>query len=103
VAAVVAHRLAEQAGRHAETDAAHHARESTGGQARRAVSRGGVAGADAEVQRLLSLQLSVLGAVRFARERVLPLVYEIGERWASERLGVGSEHLSPLAFEPRKR
>jgi hypothetical protein len=45
----------------------------------------------------------VLGAVRFARERVLPLVYEIGERWASERLGVGSEHLSPLAFEPRKR
>lgn len=48
----------------------------------------------AEVQRLLSLQLSALGPVRFAREFALPLVCEIGERWASERLGIASEHLA---------
>lgn len=48
----------------------------------------------ARVQHLLSLQLSALGPVRFAHEFALPLVREIGERWASERLGIASEHLS---------
>ena len=47
-----------------------------------------------ETQRLLSLQLSALGPVRFAREFACPLVREIGERWAEERLGVPSEHLA---------
>jgi DNA-binding transcriptional MerR regulator len=47
-----------------------------------------------ETQRLLSLQLSALGPVRFAREFACPLVREIGERWASGRLGVPAEHLA---------
>jgi DNA-binding transcriptional MerR regulator len=48
----------------------------------------------AEVQRLLSLQLSALGAARFAREIALPLVREIGERWANGQMGIASEHLA---------
>jgi DNA-binding transcriptional MerR regulator len=48
----------------------------------------------ARVQHLLSLQLSALGPVRFAQEFALPLVGEIGERWASQQMGVASEHLS---------
>lgn len=47
-----------------------------------------------EAQRLLSLQLSALGAVRFARELACPLTREIGERWANERMGISSEHLA---------
>jgi DNA-binding transcriptional MerR regulator len=47
-----------------------------------------------ETQRLLSLQLSALGPVRFAREFACPLIREIGERWATERMGVPSEHLA---------
>jgi DNA-binding transcriptional MerR regulator len=48
----------------------------------------------AEAQRLLALQLAALGASRFARETALPLVREIGERWAHRRLSVASEHLA---------
>jgi DNA-binding transcriptional MerR regulator len=48
----------------------------------------------AEAQRLLGLQLSALGAGRFAREVALPLVREIGELWAGERIGIASEHLA---------
>ena len=48
----------------------------------------------AEAQRLLSLQLSALGPVRFARALVLPLIREIGERWADGRIGVAAEHLA---------
>jgi DNA-binding transcriptional MerR regulator len=48
----------------------------------------------AEVQRLLSLQLSALGAARFAREIALPLVHEIGDRWANGQMGIASEHLA---------
>jgi DNA-binding transcriptional MerR regulator len=48
----------------------------------------------AQAQRLLSLQLSALGPVRFAREFAMPLVREIGERWADRRLSVASEHLA---------
>ena len=46
-----------------------------------------------EVQRLLALHVSALGAVRFAREVGAPLAREIGDRWAADRLGVASEHL----------
>jgi DNA-binding transcriptional MerR regulator len=52
----------------------------------------------AEAQRLLSIQLSTLGPLRFARELALPLVYEIGERWVSRRLGIASEHLATSAL-----
>jgi DNA-binding transcriptional MerR regulator len=47
-----------------------------------------------EAQRLLSLQLSALGPVRFARDFAVPLVREIGERWAGDRLSIASEHLA---------
>ena len=47
-----------------------------------------------ESRRLLSLQLSSLGPVRFARDFALPLVYEIGERWARGDLSIASEHLA---------
>jgi DNA-binding transcriptional MerR regulator len=49
---------------------------------------------DATSQRLLSLQLSALGPVRFAGEVALPLVHEIGERWANARMGIAPEHLA---------
>jgi len=49
---------------------------------------------DATCQRLLSLQLSTLGPVRFAREVALPLVQEIGERWAGGRMGIAPGHLA---------
>jgi DNA-binding transcriptional MerR regulator len=48
----------------------------------------------AEAQRLISLQLSALGPARFARDFAMPLVKEIGELWASERMGIASEHLA---------
>jgi DNA-binding transcriptional MerR regulator len=48
----------------------------------------------AEVQRLLSLQLSALGAAHFAREIALPLVREIGDRWANGQMGIAHEHLA---------
>jgi DNA-binding transcriptional MerR regulator len=47
-----------------------------------------------ESQRLLSLQLSALGPMRFARGVALPLLREIGERWASRQLTIASEHLA---------
>jgi len=47
-----------------------------------------------ESQRLLSLQLSALGPARFAREIAIPLVGEIGERWASGNMGIAPEHLA---------
>lgn len=47
-----------------------------------------------ESQRLLSLQLSALGPARFAREIALPLVHEIGERWANGQMGIAPEHLA---------
>lgn len=48
----------------------------------------------AEAQRLLGLQLSALGAIRFAREIAIPLVHEIGERWVGQRMRIASEHLA---------
>jgi DNA-binding transcriptional MerR regulator len=48
----------------------------------------------AEAHRLLSIQLSALGPARFARECAVPLVREIGERWAADRLPIASEHLA---------
>jgi methanogenic corrinoid protein MtbC1 len=47
-----------------------------------------------ESQRLLASQLSALGPVRFAVDFALPLVHEIGERWAAGRMSVASEHLA---------
>lgn len=47
-----------------------------------------------EAERLLSLQLSVLGPTRFARDYTPPLLEEIGQRWVDERLCVASEHLA---------
>lgn len=47
-----------------------------------------------EAQRLLSLQLSALGPTRFAREIALPLIHEIGERWANERMEIAAERLA---------
>jgi DNA-binding transcriptional MerR regulator len=52
----------------------------------------------AETQRLLGLQLSALGAARFAREVAVPLAREIGERWAERRLRVASEHIASAAL-----
>jgi DNA-binding transcriptional MerR regulator len=48
----------------------------------------------AEVQRLLAIQLSALGPARFASYLVLPLVREIGERWANGSMPIASEHLA---------
>jgi DNA-binding transcriptional MerR regulator/methylmalonyl-CoA mutase cobalamin-binding subunit len=48
----------------------------------------------AEAERLISLQLAALGPARFACEFALPLLEEIGERWAKSRLCVASEHLA---------
>lgn len=47
-----------------------------------------------EAERLISLQLSALGPVRFAREFALPLLEEIGRGWTESRLCVASEHLA---------
>jgi DNA-binding transcriptional MerR regulator len=47
----------------------------------------------AGLHRQLSLQLSALGPTRFAREVAIPLVREIGERWASGQIGIAQEHL----------
>ncbi len=46
-----------------------------------------------EAERLLALQLSALGPVTFAREVASPVLREIGDRWASGRSSVASEHL----------
>lgn len=52
-------------------------------------------GLDAErAQRLLSRQLAALGPGRFSRNVALPLVRELGERWARGEQGVAPEHLA---------
>jgi DNA-binding transcriptional MerR regulator/methylmalonyl-CoA mutase cobalamin-binding subunit len=47
-----------------------------------------------EVQRLLSIQISMMGPVRFAKDFALPLAQQIGERWANGQMSVSSEHLA---------
>lgn len=47
-----------------------------------------------EVQRLLSIQISMLGPVRFARDFALPLARHVGDRWANGRMSISSEHLA---------
>jgi DNA-binding transcriptional MerR regulator len=47
----------------------------------------------AEAQRLLALQFSALGPASFAREVALPLVHEVGDRWARGETGIAQEHL----------
>jgi methanogenic corrinoid protein MtbC1 len=48
----------------------------------------------AEIQRLLAIQLSALGPVRFASEYAMPLMREIGDRWANGSMSIASEHLA---------
>jgi len=48
----------------------------------------------AEIERLLALQLFVLGPRSFARDFVAPLFIEIGARWESGRLSIAAEHLA---------
>lgn len=48
----------------------------------------------AEAQRLMALQLSASGPVRFAIEFACPLVREIGDRWMGNRLSIPAEHLA---------
>jgi DNA-binding transcriptional MerR regulator len=47
-----------------------------------------------EVRRLFSIQFATLGAARFAADFALPLVREIGERWAKGTLSIAAEHLA---------
>jgi methanogenic corrinoid protein MtbC1 len=48
----------------------------------------------AELQRLLSVQLSTLGAPRFARDVAQLMLAEIGERWARGEIGIAKEHMA---------
>ena len=48
----------------------------------------------AEAERLLGLQLSALGAARFASRVASPLLNEVGRRWENGDLCVASEHLA---------
>jgi DNA-binding transcriptional MerR regulator/methylmalonyl-CoA mutase cobalamin-binding subunit len=47
-----------------------------------------------QARRLLSFQLSALGAVRFAREVATPLLEDVGDRWSRGEIGVPVEHLA---------
>lgn len=47
-----------------------------------------------EVQRLLSIQISMMGPVRFAKDFALPLAQKVGDRWANGQMSVSSEHLA---------
>ena len=44
-------------------------------------------------QRLLAVQLSTLGPAAFGRDVALPLVQELGQRWADGTMSIASEHL----------
>lgn len=86
-------------GQVAQLDLAELKRRSTAAEARPAGHLDEILAAiehleGATAQRLLSLQLSALGAARFARDVALPLVHEIGERWSNGRMGVAAEHLA---------
>jgi DNA-binding transcriptional MerR regulator len=86
-------------GQVAHLELAELKRVSAGGEARPAQRLDEILAAldhfdSAEVHRLLSLQLSALGAARFAREIALPLVREIGDRWANGQMGIAAEHLA---------
>lgn len=47
-----------------------------------------------ETERLLAEQLANLGPVRFAKQLALPLVREIGARWAAGELSIAAEHMA---------
>ena len=47
-----------------------------------------------DFQHRIATHLSVLGAVRFAREVAIPVVQEIGERWTRGEMGIAQEHLA---------
>jgi DNA-binding transcriptional MerR regulator/methylmalonyl-CoA mutase cobalamin-binding subunit len=47
----------------------------------------------ASAQQLLTTQFACLGAQRFCEEVAVPLLAEIGERWAADRIGIAPEHL----------
>lgn len=46
-----------------------------------------------EVERLLGLQLAILGPSAFCSQIALPLLHEAGDRWESGEGGVAAEHL----------
>jgi MerR family transcriptional regulator, light-induced transcriptional regulator len=48
----------------------------------------------AELQRILSVQLSTLGAPRFARDVARRMLAEIGERWARGEMTIAKEHMA---------
>lgn len=86
-------------GKVAKLDVAELKRRSTAGEARSVGQLDEILAAldrldDATSQRLLSFQLSTLGPSRFAREIAIPLVHQIGVRWANGELGIASEHLA---------
>lgn len=86
-------------GRIAKLDVAELKRRSAVGEARSAGQLDEILAAldrldDATSQRLLSFQLSTLGPSRFAREIAIPLVNEIGVRWANGEMGIAAEHLA---------
>jgi len=47
----------------------------------------------AAAQQILSRHLSTLGPASFAREIAMPLVTEVGDRWANGLTGIAQEHL----------
>jgi DNA-binding transcriptional MerR regulator/methylmalonyl-CoA mutase cobalamin-binding subunit len=51
-----------------------------------------------ETERLLGLQLAALGSRGFVEAVVEPLLREVGERWAADRLCVASEHLASTSI-----
>jgi DNA-binding transcriptional MerR regulator len=86
-------------GKVAKLDVAELNRRSAVGEARSAGQLDEILAAldrldDATSQRLLSFQLSTLGPSRFAREIAIPLVHEIGVRWANGEMGIAAEHLA---------
>jgi DNA-binding transcriptional MerR regulator len=89
------HRIGEIA----QLDAAELKRRAAGAEPRSTGRLDGILSAlehleGAEAQRLLALHLSALGPARFARGVALPLVHEVGERWANGQMGIAQEHLA---------
>lgn len=46
-----------------------------------------------ELDRLLNSHYFALGPIAFSKEVVIPLMHEVGQRWASGKLSVAAEHM----------